>query len=368
MQVPLINLKRQYSVIKDEIRGAIDEVIESQCFILGSKVEEFEMAMANYNDVKGAIGVSSGTDAILLALMALGVGEGDEVITSSFSFGATVGSIQRLGAVPVFVDIIPETYNINPDLIEKSISENTKAIEPVHIYGQCADLDPIVDVAEKYNLKVVEDAAQAVGAEYKGRKAGSIGDLGCFSFFPTKNLGAYGDGGMVTSNSDAYIEEVKTLRVHGSKDRYYYSKVGINGRLDAIQAAVLNVKLRYLDKWCDMRRERAAYYNEKLGDVPVELPEISKHSTHIFHQYVIRSKNRDELFAYLTEHEISCGLYYPLPLHLQESLKCFGYKDGDLPETERAAKETLALPIFPELTVEEQDYVVDTVKNFYSEN
>ncbi|MGR3318089.1 MAG: DegT/DnrJ/EryC1/StrS family aminotransferase [Candidatus Anammoxibacter sp.] len=368
MKIPLIDLKRQYSVIKDEIRCAIDEVIESQCFILGPKVEEFETSMANYTNVRGAIGVSSGTDAILLALMALGIGQGDEVITSSFTFGATVSSIQRLGAIPVLVDIDPETYNINPDLIEKSISDKTKAIEPVHIYGQCADLDPIIDIAGKYKLKVVEDAAQAVGAEYKGRKAGSIGDLGCFSFFPSKNLGAYGDAGMVTSNSDAYIEDVKTLRVHGSKDRYYYSKVGINGRLDAIQAAVLNVKLKYLDKWCGMRRERAAYYNEQLNDLPVKLPEINKHNTHIFHQYVIRSKSRDKLFEYLKEHEISCGLYYPLPLHLQESLKCFGYKEGDLPETERAAKETIALPIFPELTIKEQDYVVDTIKDFYSQN
>lgn len=366
MKVPLIDLKRQYNIIKNDIRIAIDEVLESQCFILGPKVEEFERSMANYSNVKGAIGVSSGTDAILLALMALGVGKGDEVITSAFTFGATVGSIQRLGAIPVFSDIDPETYNIDPDLIEDCISDKTKAIEPVHIYGQCADLDPIIDVAKKYGLKVIEDAAQAAGAEYKGNKAGSIGDLGCFSFFPSKNLGAYGDGGMVTSNSDDYIEKVRMLRVHGAKDKYYHSVVGINGRLDAIQAAVLNVKLKYLDKWCEIRRERAAYYDKKLNGLPIRLPETGRYNTHIFHQYVIRVKNRDELLDYLKRHDVGCGLYYPLPMHLQESLKSFGYKEGDLPETESAAKETLALPMFPELTEEEQDYVVNTIKSFYS--
>ena len=354
--------------IKAEIKDAVNEVLESQCFILGPKVEEFENAMAVYSNVKGAIGVSSGTDAILLALMALDVSEGDEVITSAFTFGATVGTIQRLGATPVFADIDPKSFNINPDLIESLISEKTRVIEPVHIYGQCADLDPIINIAKKYNIKVVEDSAQAAGAEYKGRKAGSVGDLGCFSFFPSKNLGAYGDAGMVTSHSDDYIERVKTLRVHGSKDKYYYTEVGINGRLDEIQAAILSVKLKYLDKWCDMRVERAAYYNDRFNnhELPIKIPETVKHNKHIFHQYVIRAKNRDNLFEYLKEQNISCGLYYPLPMHLQSSLKCFGYKSGDLPESEKAAKETIALPLFPEITENEQDYVVDNIIDFYS--
>ena len=366
MIVPLVDLKRQYCNIKDDVKDAIDQVLESQCFVLGPKVEEFESSMADYTNVKGAIGVSSGTDAILLALMAVGVSAGDEVITSAFTFGATVSTIQRLGAVPVFVDIDPGSYNINPDLIEGCINEKTKAIEPVHIYGQCADLDPVINLAEKYNLKVIEDSAQAAGAEYKGKKAGSVGDLGCFSFFPSKNLGAYGDGGMITTNSQEYIEKIKMLRVHGTKDRYYYTMVGINGRLDAIQAAVLNVKLKYLDLWCEMRRERALYYNKKFEGVPVEVPIIDKYNKHIFHQYVIRCKERDCLYDYLMERNVGCALYYPLPMHLQESLKCYGYKEGDLPETESAARETLALPMFPELTEDEQDYVVNTVKEFYS--
>lgn len=368
MKVPLIDLKRQYQTIKEEIKLAIDEVLESQSFILGPKVNEFESLMADYCNVNGAIGVSSGTDALLLSLMALGIGKDDEVITSAFTFGATVGVIQRLGAKPVFADIDPLTYNINPDLIERCISSKTKAIKPVHIYGQCADLDPILDIAKKHNLKVIEDAAQAAGAEYKGKKAGSIGDLGCFSFFPSKNLGAYGDGGMVTCRSDEYIEEIKMLRVHGAKTKYYHTKIGINGRLDSIQAAVLIVKLKYLDKWCGMRKERAAFYSKQLEGLSLAVPTIGAHNTHIFHQYVIRVKNRDKLLNYLNEHDIGCGLYYPMPMHLQESVKCFGYKDGDLPETESAAKETIALPMFPELREDEQRYVVDTIKNFCAKN
>lgn len=368
MNVPLVDLKRQYITIKDEIKQAIEEVLESQSFILGPKVEEFEGLMAGYFKVKGAIGVSSGTDAILLALMGMGIGNGDEVITSSFTFGATVGSVQRVGATPVFVDIDPRTYNIAPYLIERHIGDKTKAIMPVHIYGQCAEMDTIMDIAKKHKLKVIEDAAQAGGAEYKGKKAGSMGDIGCFSFFPSKNLGAYGDAGMVTCNSDNYTEKIKMLRVHGSRRKYYHSEPGINGRLDAIQAAILIVKLRYLDKWCEMRKERASYYNKQLEGLPVTIPTISRDNTHIFHQYVIRAKDRDRLLRYLKEHNIGCGLYYPLPMHLQESLRYLGYKKGDLPETEKAANETLALPMFPELTEEEQDYVVAAIKVFYSKN
>ncbi len=368
MNVPLIDLKRQYLTIKDRVKSAIDEVLDSQCFILGPKVEEFEKRMAAYTHAGGAIGVSSGTDALLLSLMALGVGQGDEVVTSAFTFGATVGTIQRLGAIPVFADIEPGTYNINTDLIEEKISGKTRAIMPVHIYGQCADLDPIISLARKHNIKVVEDAAQAAGAEYKGRKAGSIGDLGCYSFFPSKNLGAYGDGGMVICCSDDLTEKVKTLRVHGAKKKYYHVELGINGRLDAIQAAILNVKLDFLDKWCEARVEKASYYNEQLKDTPLTLPVTTDYSTHIFHQYVVRADDRDKLFEYLKDNDVGCGLYYPLPMHLQESLSCFGFNKGDLPETEKAANETLALPIFPELRTDEQDYVVGIIKKFYSLN
>lgn len=365
MNVPLIDLKRQFSTIKTEIKAAIDDVLESQCFILGPKVEEFEQKMTVYSNSVGAVGVSSGTDALLLSLMALGIGPGDEVLTSAFTFGATVGTIQRLGAVPVFADIDPETYNINVDLIEEKISGKTKVIMPVHIYGQCADMDPLITIAGKHNLKVIEDAAQAAGAEYKGRRAGSLADLGCYSFFPSKNLGAYGDAGMVTCSSAELVEKVKTLRVHGSKKKYYHIELGINGRLDAIQAAVLTVKLGYLDKWCSARKVHAAYYDKQLKDLPLSVPVISDFNSHIFHQYVIRVKDRDSLFDYLNKNNVGCGLYYPLPMHLQESLSSLGFKKGDLPETESAANETLALPMFPELTETEQDYVVEIIRKFY---
>ncbi len=366
MKVPLLDLKRQYSVIKDEIKVAINDTLESQCFILGPVVAEFERQMAEYTGSKGAVGVSSGTDALLLALMALGVGAGDEVITSAFTFGATVGTIQRLGGVPVFADIDPDTYNINPDDIEKRVTSKTKAIMPVHIYGQCADMDKISAIAEKHGLKIIEDSAQAAGSKYKGKKAGSLGDLSGYSFFPSKNLGAYGDAGMVTCNSEDYVEKLKVLRQHGAKEKYYHREIGINGRLDALQAAVLTVKLKYLDEWCDARRERAAYYTKKFEGASIKTPVIDKNNTHIFHQYVIRVKDRDGLFKRLGEKGVGSAMYYPQPMHLQESLKEFGFKEGDLPETESAANETLALPMFPELTESEQDYVVETVNDFYS--
>ncbi len=366
-KVPLVDLGRQYYGIKEEIDSAIQDVIESQSFILGPQVKEFEKLFASYCNTEHAIGVSSGTDALFLALKSLGIGNGDEVITSPFTFFATVGAICNAGATPVFVDIDPESYNIRPDLIEKRVSQNTKAIIPVHLYGQCADLEPILGVAKKYDIKVIEDAAQAIGAEYKDRKAGSIGDIGCFSFFPSKNLGAFGDGGMVTCNNEELAEMVYTLRIHGGNPKNYYPVLGINGRLDTIQAAILIKKLRHIDLWCEQRRQKASYYTENMKELNLIIPKINNFNKHVFHLYVIRVQERDKLLEHLRANNIDCAVYYPVPQHLQKCLAYLGYKEGDLPETERAAKETLALPIFPEITKKEQDYVIKAIKDFYKQ-
>ncbi len=364
VRVPLVDLKRQYYSIKEEIDSAIQDVLENQSFILGPQVKEFEKLFASYCNTKHAIGVSSGTDALLLALKSLGIGNGDEVITSPFTFFATVGSICNTGATPVFVDIDPESYNIRPDLIKKRINKNTKAIIPVHLYGQCADMDPILEIAKEYNIKVIEDAAQAIGAEYKDRKSGSMGDLGCFSFFPSKNLGGFGDGGMVTCNSDELAETIYMLRIHGGKPKNYYPVLGINGRLDTIQASVLIKKLGYIDLWCEKRRQKASYYTEKMKELNLITPNVVNFNKHVFHLYVIRVKERGKLIEHLRANNIDCAVHYPVPQHLQKCLSYLEYKEGDLPEAERAAKETLSLPIFPEITKKEQDYVINTIKDF----
>ncbi|MCF6158837.1 MAG: DegT/DnrJ/EryC1/StrS family aminotransferase [wastewater metagenome] len=366
MKVASLDLGRQYKNIREEINKAVLEVIASQSFILGSFVESFEYTIAQYCSVKHAIGVSSGTDALLLALMACNIQHGDEVITTPFTFFATAGSIARLGAVPVFVDIDPFTYNIEADKITPAISKKTKAILPVHLYGQCADMDAILGIAHTRGISVIEDAAQAIGALYKGKHAGSLGDTGCFSFYPTKNLGGYGDGGLVTTSNDALAGLVKTLRVHGAESRYYHSHIGINGRLDAIQAAVLSVKIKYLDIWSEKRRQVASYYTGHLKDLPLTLPRTASYNTHIFHQYVIATPKRDELKTYLEQHGIETAIYYPVPLHLQKCFEYLGYRRGDLPVSERAAQETLALPIFPEVMREEQDYVIRHIRDFFS--
>ena len=365
-KVPLIDLKRQYRSMKEELNSAIQDVLESQAFILGPQVKEFEDLFASYCNTNHAIGVSSGTDALLLALKSLGIGDGDEVITTPFTFFATVEAICNVGAKPVFADIDPETYNIRPDLIEKSISKRTKAIIPVHLYGQCADMDQILEIAKKNNLRVIEDSAQAVGAEYRGKKAGSMGDLGCFSFFPSKNLGGMGDGGMVTCNSEELEELIHMLRIHGGRPKNYHASLGINGRLDTIQASILIKKLGHLDDWCDKRRQKASYYTEKLKELDLVTPKVMSFNKHAFHLYVIRVKERDGLMEHLKANNIGCAVYYPVPQHLQECLAYLGHKEGDLPETEMAAKETLALPVFPEITEEEQDYVIESVKDFFS--
>jgi dTDP-4-amino-4,6-dideoxygalactose transaminase len=370
MNVPLLDLMRQFSSIKAEIEAAIGQVLESQHFILGPKVKDCESAIAAYCACSHAVGVSSGTDALLIALMAEQIRNGDEVITTPYSFFATAGSIARLGAVPVFVDIDPATFNIHPDLIEEAITSRTRALIPVHLFGQTADMDPILDSARRHKLAVIEDAAQAIGAEYKGRRAGSLGDYGCFSFFPSKNLGAFGDAGMVTTNDAAKAERLAILRAHGSKPKYFHKVVGGNFRLDALQAAVIEVKLRHLDEWTARRQSNAVRYAQLFAesgliDKGCITTPVNVQTRHIFNQYVIRTKERDRLQACLKEHGVGTEVYYPVPLHLQDCFASLGYKKGALPESEKAALESLALPVFPELRVDEMEYVVETVAQFY---
>jgi len=362
MNVAFLDLKRQYSSIKDELDQAVLSVLSHAKFIMGPEVKAFEEQMAEYCGAKFAIGVASGTDALLLSLRACGVGPGDEVITTGFSFFATAGVITRLGAIPVYVDIDPYTYNMAPEQVEKKITSKTKAIMPVHLYGQCADMDPITEIAGKHNLKVVEDTAQAIGAKYKGKKAGTMGHFGCFSFFPSKNLGAAGDGGMVVTDDPEMAELLRMLRVHGAKPKYYHSLVGYNSRLDTMQAAILSVKLKYLDGWTEKRREHAQSYNVAFKDSDIITPKEEDFNYHIYHQYTIAVKNRDRLREALKEHQIGHDVYYPVPLHLQECYRSLGYKEGDLPVIERKAREVISIPIYPELTEEEQNFVIETIK------
>ncbi|MCK4752003.1 MAG: DegT/DnrJ/EryC1/StrS family aminotransferase [Planctomycetes bacterium] len=368
MQVPLLDLKAQYATIKDEVLAAVSEVLESQQCIGGPKVAELEEKVAALSDCKFAVGVSSGTDAILNSLMSLGIGQGDEVITTPFTFFATVGCIERVGARPVFVDIDPKTYNIDPSKIEAAVTDKTKAIMPVHLYGQVAEMDPIMEIAAKHNLAVIEDAAQSISSTYKGKKSGSIGTVGCFSFFPSKNLGGIGDGGMIVTNDEQLYNQLFIMRNHGSKPKYYHKFVGGNFRLDPIQAAALLVKLPHLDDWSEGRRRNAAYYNEKFEGTAVQTPYINPDCVTIYNQYVIRVPKRDELIAHLREKSIGCEIYYPVPMHLQECFSYLGYKAGDFPESEKAANEVMALPIYPELTDEMKDFVTEQVKSFLSFN
>ncbi len=368
--VPLLDLKAQFRTIEADVRAAIDRVVESQRFIMGPEVEALEGEIAAYCGAAHAIGVSSGTDALLVALMALGVGAGDEVITSTYSFFASGGVIARLGARPVFVDIDPETFNIDPDGVKRAVSDRTRAIIPVHLFGQCAEMDPILELAAARGIAVVEDAAQALGAGYEGRPAGTMGDLGCFSFFPSKNLGAYGDGGMVVTGDEALAKRVRALRVHGAQPKYYHAIVGGNFRLDAIQAAVLRAKLPHLDAWSEGRRINAAFYDRALTEAglveagKVRLPTF-RHAPHVVNQYAIVCEQRDALKAHLAAKSIGTEVYYPVPLHRQECFADLGYGVGSLPVAERAATETLALPVYPELTESQMAYVVEAVRDFY---
>ena len=376
MKVPLLDLKSQYQTIKDEILRVTEDVYESQYFILGPWVEKLEKAIADYSNTGFAVGVSSGTDALLISLMAADVGPGDAVITTPYSFFASAGCVSRVGAKPVFVDIDRETYNISPDQAAKTIEnlsaedrERLKAVIPVHLYGQCADMDGILEIAKTYDLFVIEDAAQAIGAEYKGKRAGSMGDIGSFSFFPSKNLGAFGDGGIVTTSSEEWVEKLKILRAHGARPKYYHKIVGGNFRLDALQAAVVSVKLKHLDQWTGARQENAAQYRALFDNAGLsenlELP-VEKENRHIYNQFVIRvPEKRDELREDLKEAGIGTEVYYPVPLHLQDCFSYLGYRPGNFPVAEEAAQKTLALPIYPELTVEQQEYIVDTIKAFY---
>ena len=369
MNVPLLDLKGQFAPIKEEIEAAISEVLASQQFILGPKVEECEKAVAAYSGCAHGVGMSSGSDALLVCLMAENIGPGDEVITTPYSFFATAGAIARLGATPIFVDIDPATYNINPAQVAAKITKKTRVIMPVHLYGQTADMDPIMELAREQKLIVVEDAAQAIGAQYKGRRAGSIGDYGCFSFFPSKNLGAAGDGGMIITNDAQRAEKLRILRNHGSNPKYYHKVIGGNFRLDALQAAIITVKLKHLDNWTSGRQRNAQKYNQLFSkaNLPVVLPKIAT-DRHIFNQYVIRVSQRNELQAYLQKKGIGTEVYYPVPLHLQECFAYLGHKPGDFPESEKAANETLALPIFPELTEQQLEYVVDSIREFIANN
>ncbi len=367
LTVPALDLKAQYATIRDEIDQAIRGVVESQGFIMGPEVSGLEAEVAHYSEVEHGVGCASGSDALLLALLGLGIGEDDEVITSPYSFFATAGSIWRTGATPVFVDIEPDTYNLDPSLIEAAITPRTRAILPVHLYGQAADMDPILDIAEAHGLTVLEDAAQAIGASYKGRRAGGLGHAAAFSFYPSKNLGGFGDAGMVTTNDQALARKVARLRVHGMEPKYHHHEVGFNSRIDALQAAVLRVKLRHLDAWTAARREAADRYRglfQAYGLASaVGLPAERDGHFHVYNQFVIRVPDplRDTLRADLAAHRIGTEIYYPIPLHLQVCFASLGHAKGDYPHSEAAARESLALPMYPELTEDAQRHVVASI-------
>jgi len=363
VRVPLLDLKAQYAGIRDDVRAALDRVLESQSFILGPEVEAFENEIGKYCGCLHAIGVSSGTDALLVALMAIDIGPGDEVITTPYSFVASAGAIARLAARPVFADIDERTFNIDADRIEARITPRTRAIVPVHLFGQMADMPSVMEIARKHNLFVIEDAAQAIGAELNHRRAGSMGHVGCFSFYPSKNLGGFGDGGMITTNDADLAARIRLLRSHGFRAKYYSERVGGNFRLDEIQAAVLRVKLKYLDRWTEGRRRNAAFYRESLSrSETIKVPYETPHSRHIYKQFIVRTVRRDELIAQFKQKQVGCEVYYPLPLHLQTCFKELGYTTGDVPSSEAAAGETLAIPIYAELTAEMLQAVVDAIR------
>jgi dTDP-4-amino-4,6-dideoxygalactose transaminase len=372
MQVPLLDLKQQHAALREELRAAVDRVFDSQRFILGEDVRLLESELALYTQTRHAVGCGSGSDALLLALLALDAGAGAEVVTTPFTFFATAGSIARTGARPVFVDIEPRAYNIDPAQIEAAITERTRALMPVHLYGQCAEMDEISRVAERRGLPVIEDAAQAIGAQDRGRQAGSLGAMGCFSFYPTKNLGAAGEAGLLTTNDERLAERLRRLRVHGGATEYHHDEIGFNSRLDTLQAAGLRVKLPRLDSWSDARRARADAYTRLLSEAGLDEfvtpPFVREGARHIFHQYVIRvpAARRDPLLEHLKQNGVGTKVYYPVPLHLQPCFAYLGHREGDFPEAERAARETLALPMFPELTDDEQQYVVETFRRFFA--
>lgn len=368
-KIPMLDLKKQIAPIRREIDEAIKGVIDSTSFILGKAIEDFEAEVQKYCNIKYAVGVSNGTDAIRLALLATGIKSGDKVLCPSFTYYATAGAIASMGGIPVFADIDPETYNISLESIEKVLKKDSarriKAIVPVHLFGQCTDMDAILKIAKRYKLKVIEDAAQAFGAEYKGRKSGTIGNCGAVSFFPGKNLGAFGDAGMVLTNNKNTAESLKILRNQGNKDKYYHLVLGYNNRMDAIQAAVLKVKLKYLDSWNKKRNSNALYFNQRLSKLNIKTPFVARYTTHIYHQYILRlNSSTAKLIEHLRSKGIDSRVYYPVPLHLQKCFKGLNYMEGDFPESEKAAVRTLAIPVYPDLTKQELGYIIDSIGEF----
>ena len=366
MQLQMVDVVGQYRRIKAEVDAAVARVMESGQFILGKDVGEFECAAAGYLGSRYAVGCASGTDALQVAMMALGIGPGDEVITTPFTFVATTETIALLGARPVYVDIDPRTFNIDPALIERAVTPKTKAIIPVHLYGQPAEMDPVMEVARRHNLRVIEDAAQAMGASYRGKKVCTFGDVGCISYFPSKNLGAFGDAGMVVCDDQQLGELMRMIIVHGSKVRYHHDVLGVNSRLDTLQAVILNVKLKYLDGWNAARRGFAARYTALLAGTPVTPPFVAPDRDHIFHQYTVRAPRRDDLAAHLKARNIPHAVYYPIPLHLQKAYAQYGYRKGDFPVTEKAGDEVLSLPMHSEMNEEQLAVITDAIREFYA--
>lgn len=367
MKVPLLDLNAQYQPILNDIRAEIEKVFATHAYKLGPQVKEFEQNMQTFCNVKHAVGCASGTDALLLALLALNLKKEDEIITTPFTFFATAGSIYRVGAKPVFADVRPDTFNIDPDKIEAVITSKTKAIIAVHLFGQPAEMDKIMAIAQKYDLKVIEDNAQGVGAKFNGQTAGTIGDIGTLSFFPSKNLGAMGDGGMCLTNDDDLSAKLFQLRQHGENPQYYHKWVGLNSRLDTIQAAVLLVKLRFLANWSEARRKNAEYYYKNMNDIPqIKLPYIHPKAESIFNQFTIIAEKRDELLHYLRSHDIGCAIYYPLALHLQECFSYLNHQKGDFPVTEQLTDSVISIPVFSEITKEQQNFVIKKIREFYS--
>ncbi len=369
MKISALDLKKQIAPLRQEIDTAIKEVIDNTSFILGWQVEKFQQHVVEYTGAKYAVGVSNGTDAISLGLLALGIKAGDGVICPAFTYYATAGAVAAIGARPIFADIDRDTYNISLESVEKILSKKNKlkikAVIPVHLYGQCADMDGILKLARKHKLRVIEDTAQSFGAEYKGKKAGTVGDCGTVSFYPGKNIGAFGDAGLILTNSKVMAERLKILRNQGNKNKYYHLVLGRNNRMDTIQAVVLDIKLRYLDEWNKKRREVADYYNRNLANLNIKLPFVPNYTTHIYHQYTLRTfKSNKKIMDYLQKKEIDSRVFYPVPLHLQKCFKYLGYKAGDFPQAEKAAKQTFTLPIYPELTGEEKDYIIQSLKEF----
>src|SRR5580765_5108322 len=364
MTVPLLDLKAQYADIRTDIDNAVRSVMESTRFIGGPEVSGLEEEVARYSQCAHGIGCASGTDALLLALRALSIGPGDEVVTSAYSFFASAGVIANVGATPVFVDIDPRTYNLDPHRLEAAITPRTKAVIAVHLYGQCCDLTAVRAVCEKRQVWLIEDAAQAIGSEWEGKRAGSVGDVGCFSFFPSKNLGGAGDGGMMVTQNAELADRARLLREHGARPKYYHSRIGTNSRLDALQAAILRVKLRHLDRWSEKRAKNAALYNALFEGSRVGRPYHDPRTRHIYNQYVVRVPRRDELKKHLGERNVGCEIYYPVPLHLQKCFAHLGYKVGEMPHSEAAANETIALPIYPELSEDQIRYVALAVREF----